>query len=53
MDQTSTVQSEVLDSETRSALEEGLRMADADPRRWTPEEVTADAKKWPRNGAKN
>ena len=34
-----------LDPETRAALEEGLRMADQDPQRWTPEEGTADAQR--------
>ena len=34
-----------LDPETKFALEEGLRLADADPRRWTPAEVRADAKR--------
>ena len=40
-----TTKSYLLDAETRAALEEGLRLAKEDPRRWTPEEVRADAKK--------
>ena len=36
---------EVLDAQTLAALEEGLRMAAANPQRWTPEQVRADAKK--------
>ena len=45
MSHTTTEQVEVLDAETRAALEEGLQMANTDPQRWTPEEVRADAKR--------
>ncbi len=45
MSQTILGKSEVLTPEISSALEEGLRMADANQRRWTPEEVRADAKR--------
>lgn len=36
---------EQLDAETRAALDEGLRNAEANPKRWTPEQVREDAKK--------
>jgi hypothetical protein len=36
---------ETLDAKTRAALEEGLRLADADPKRWTPEQVRTDAQR--------
>ena len=36
---------EKLDAETKAALEEGLKAADSNPKRWTSEEVKADAKK--------
>jgi hypothetical protein len=35
---------EVLDPVTLAALEDGLKMAAANPRRWTPEEVRHDAR---------
>lgn len=35
---------ELLDQITLEALEEGLKMADNDPRRWTPEQVRNDAR---------
>lgn len=36
---------EKLDARTEEAIAEGIRMADADTRRWTPEQVKADAKR--------
>jgi hypothetical protein len=36
---------EALDEQTRLALEDGLKSADENPRRWTPEEVRADAQR--------
>lgn len=36
---------EVLDEETRVSLDEGLRLAEANPQRWTPEQVREDAKR--------
>lgn len=33
-----------LDAETRAALEEGIRLANENPRRWTTEEVISEAK---------
>lgn len=35
---------EVLDPITLAALEEGLKMAEADSRRWTPAQVREDAR---------
>ena len=40
--------SEILDPESLAALEEGLKAAETDPRRWTTEELRADAAmQWP------
>jgi hypothetical protein len=35
---------EVLDAVTLAALDEGLRMAASDPRRWSPDQVREDAR---------
>lgn len=43
----------VLDAETLAALDEGLRVADEDPRRWTTEEVKADARRMTEEWRKN
>lgn len=43
----------VLDAETLAALDEGLRVADEDPRRWTTEEVKADARRMTKEWRKN
>ncbi len=42
-----------LDAADAKALKEGLEQADNDPRRWTPEEVAADAKAMAKSWQKN
>ena len=44
LDKAKNQEPEILDAETLAALEEGLKMADVDPRRWTPEQVRNDAR---------
>jgi hypothetical protein len=43
-DKVEALETEVLDAATLAALDDGLKMADKDPRRWTPEQVRADAR---------
>jgi hypothetical protein len=43
----------VLDPETLAALDEGIAAAEQDHRRWTAEEVKADAKRMTREWRKN